>query len=68
MGSWDPTRAARMTSHGIYPRWKNESYIHVNQDQAKNLQYKYIIHKDGVTKWELGDNRSVDLSPYFEPG
>ena len=25
MGAWKPTRATRMTSDGIYPKWKNEN-------------------------------------------
>ena len=65
MGAWDPTRATRMTAEGIHPKWRNETYVNVNQDQAKNLQYKYIIHSDESTVWEQGDNRTVDLSSHF---
>ena len=69
LGSWNPVSSKRMeTNDLIQPAWISCDQLVVNSKfEAANVEYKYVICSQDLKKttWESGDNRKLDLSPFY---
>jgi hypothetical protein len=53
----------------MYPKWESKNLVSFDsKDECKAVEYKFIKidDKGGDTIWEQGDNRKIDLSPFYD--
>ena len=53
----------------MYPKWESKNLVNFDsKDECKAVEYKFIKidDKGGDTIWEQGDNRKIDLSPFYD--
>ena len=69
LGSWKPDRAHKLnTDKNLYPKWKSQSSVFIHQkEDTRSIEYKYIIlNPNNTPNWEGGNNRTLDLSGFFD--
>mmetsp|Transcript_9421 Transcript_9421/g.14422 ORF Transcript_9421/g.14422 Transcript_9421/m.14422 type:complete len:244 (+) Transcript_9421:91-822(+) len=76
MANWNPDEAVMLyTNAKKYPSWESVEemgnkwqYIELNGlEEARHIEYKFILknHMKKETRWEEGENRTVDLSRFY---
>ena len=71
LGGWDPTSAIKMKTAGQLSWQNKEQVLFLNEKEAANIEYKYMITTDDSidsATLENGDSRKLDLSEFFESG
>lgn len=83
LGDWNQNKALTMsTNEKLYPMWITQEHVYVaDMNQARDIEYKYLIKSSQKSTWEDKDgaqsvkdphygthcsNRKVDVSCYFD--